>query len=125
MQKQIKKILIIDDEESVRKAFSLALEDTGYLVDGVESGEKGIDLHRSKKYDLIFLDLKMPGLNGVQTLLKIRQFDPDTPIYIVTAFEYEFLNEIQSSIKPGCKCELLHKPVSSDDIVLLATSLLE
>lgn len=120
----MKKILIIDDDESVRDIFSITLKKTGYVVDTVESGEKGVELHKSKKYNLIFLDLKMSGMNGIQTFQKIREFDLDTPIYIITAFEQEFLNEIQNSVKQGCKCDLLHKPISSEEIVLLTTSIL-
>ena len=46
---------------------------------------------KARKYDLVFLDLKMPGLNGVETLRELRQMDQDLPIYIVTAFHEEFL----------------------------------
>ena len=51
-----KHILVIDDEEAIRKSFVLALEDTGYIVDTAESGTKGVQMQTEKKYDVIFLE---------------------------------------------------------------------
>ncbi len=79
-----KKILIIDDEEAIRKSFLLSLEDTDYTVETAESGEIGIQKRREAIFDLIFLDLKMPGINGVETLFELRKIDQNVPIYIVT-----------------------------------------
>ncbi len=63
-----KHILVIDDDEAIRGSFQLALEDTDYNVDTSESAKEGIEKVQSKKYDLIFLDLKMPGRSGIETL---------------------------------------------------------
>ncbi|MBC8458237.1 MAG: response regulator, partial [Deltaproteobacteria bacterium] len=111
---------MIDDDESIRKSFSLALEDTEYQVDTVESGEKGIEMEQNNKYDLIFLDLKMPGLNGVETLRELRKIDKDVPVYIVTAFHKEFFEGLKSAGEDGIDFEVVKKPIGSDDIVLVA-----
>ena len=76
-----KHILVIDDNEVIRKSFVLALKDTKYQVDTAESGEEGVDKERSKKYDLIFLDLKMPGMSGIEALRHIRKVNQKTPVY--------------------------------------------
>lgn len=62
------KILIIDDDLAVRGAFSLILEDVGYEVHQAESGLQGIEMVKESRPDLIFLDLRMPSIDGVQTL---------------------------------------------------------
>ncbi len=117
-----KRILVIDDDRIIRKLFLHALEDTKYQVDTAESGERGIEMQREFKYDLIFLDLNMPGLNGIETLREIRMNDPDIPVYIVTAFYKEFLEEISSAIDEGLKFEITHKPITPDGIVFIAKS---
>ena len=120
-----KRILVIDDEEAIRKAFILALEDTAYQVDTAESGEKGIEMEKEANYDLIFLDLKMPGMNGVETLRELRKMDKDVPIYIITAFYEEFFEELKGVEKDGIDFEVLQKPFNSDQIILTTDSILK
>ncbi len=120
-----KRILVIDDDEAIRKSFMLALEDTVYQVDTAESGEKGIEMERKSKYDLVFLDLKMPGLNGVETLRGLRKIDKDVPVYIVTAFFKEFFEGLRSVEEDGIDFQMLKKPIGAEDIVLVAKGVLE
>ena len=63
-------VLVIDDESAVRKSFALALDEICH-VDVAESGEIGVDKFQKAHYELVFLDLKMPGMNGVETLKKL------------------------------------------------------
>ncbi len=120
-----KRILVIDDDEAIRKSFVLALEDTPYQVDTAASGEKGIEMEQNASYDLIFLDMKMPGLNGAQTLLRLRKIDKDVPVYIVTAFYKEFFEELKSAQEDGINFEIVKKPIGLDEIVLVAKGVLE
>ena len=120
-----KNILVIDDEEDLRESFVLALKDTGYQVDTAGTGEEGIKKERSKKYDLIFLDLKMPGINGIEVLRKIRIVNKETPIYIITAFYKEFANELIIAEKEKLTFELIKKPIRNDQILLITKSILE
>ena len=119
-----KRILVIDDQYAMRKSFALALEDTEYQMDTAESGEKGIEMEKEGKYDLIFLDLKMPGLNGVETLQELRKIDEGVPVYIITAFYEEFFEELKGAQKDGITFEVLRKPFTSEQIVLTAKSVL-
>lgn len=121
----IKRILIIDDDMVIRKLYMHALEDTTYQVDTADSGKKGIELFSEFNYDLIFLDLNMPEMNGIEILRKVRMIDPDIPVYIVTAFYKDFLDEISSAIDDGLKFEITHKPISPDQIALIAKGTLE
>ncbi len=120
-----KHILVIDDEEDIRNSVSLALKDTEYQVDTAETGEEGVKKERSKKYDLIFLDLKMPGMGGAKALQEIRKENKETLIYIMTAFYKEFCEELKTYEKEGIAYELIKKPIDSNKILLLTKSILE
>jgi CheY-like chemotaxis protein len=120
-----KRILVIDDEPGIRKSFITALEDTGYLVETAESGEVGIEKLEIQKYDLIFLDLNMPGLNGVETLRELREIDKDVPIYIVTAFHAAFTDQLKAAAADKIDFELLKKPLSGDQIVSITKGILD
>ena len=117
-------ILVIDDDEAVRKAFDLAYRDTSYQVETAESGEKGLEKESEVGFDLIVLDLKMPGLNGVQTLRELRKIDPNVPVYIVTAFHVEYFEQLTAASVDGLHFELLQKPVGADDLLLVAEGVL-
>ena len=118
-------ILVIDDEEVIRKSFILALEGTGYNVETAESGEKGIEKARETNFDLIFLDLKMPGLDGVETLRELWKIGQTVPIYITTAFYDDFIDQLQSATDDAISFYLLKKPVDGDEIRSMAQVLSE
>jgi DNA-binding response OmpR family regulator len=120
-----KRILVIDDDSAVRKSFVLALEDEDYQVDTAESGEQGIDMTSNTEYDLIFLDLKMPGINGVETLIRLRNAGYKMPIYIVTAFHKEFTDQLRVAAEEGYEFEVMQKPIESQDLVRLTSAILE
>lgn len=118
-----KNILIIDDDEAVRGAFSLILEDAGYEVAVAENGLEGIKMVQMKRPDLIFLDLRMPGIDGVETLRRLKSIDPDLCIYIVTAFANEFMEQLKVAHDEGLLFQLASKPLSSAQIKHIASSL--
>ena len=81
-----KRVLIIDDEESIRSILSDMLKIFGNECDCMEDGESAVQ-HLSKNsphYHAVFLDLHMPGIDGFETLRRIRSIDPDIPVYIVS-----------------------------------------
>ena len=113
-----KKILIIDDDKHVRFSFVLILKNQGYILKETESGEKGIEeLSYNDDYDLILLDLKMPGMNGIETLKKIRTINSKIPVFIVTAFQEEFLSELSDIKNKELNFELLQKPLDRNQIL--------
>jgi len=120
-----KHILVIDDEEAVRKSFILALKKTGYTVDTASNGREGLDLFMKKGYDLIYLDLKMPIMTGAEVLMKIREKDKAVPIYIVTAFHQEFFDQLKDARKAGADFELLMKPIGIEQIRTITEGILE
>ncbi len=113
-------ILVIDDQELIRKSFILALDGIGYNVETAESGERGIEKAQETNFDLIFLDLRMPGLDGVETLRELWQIGRSVPIYITTAFYDDFIDQLQSATDDGISFYLLKKPVDGDEIRSIA-----
>ena len=102
-------ILIVDDEPNVRLVFRTALESSGYAV--VEAGDGGSALARLRKEpaDLILLDLKMPGLDGIETLSRLRDAGSFTPVVIVTA--HGCIPDAVAAMKLGA-ADVIPKPVS-------------
>lgn len=82
----MKKILVVDDEESIRLLYKEELEDEGYDVDVAADGKEALTKLASYKPDLVTLDLKMPEMDGLEVLGKIREHDMDIPIVLLTAY---------------------------------------
>ncbi|MBS4049653.1 MAG: response regulator [Methylomonas sp.] len=109
-------ILVIDDDPAVRGAFKLILEEDGYSVREAENGLQGLKMVEQARPDLIFLDLRMPGIDGVETLRRLKALDPELNIYIVTAFAAEFMEQLKSAHEEGLQFELASKPLSASQI---------
>ncbi len=120
-----KRVLVIDDDLAIRKSFALALEDANCQVDTAESGEEGIDKASNTKYDLIFLDLKMPGINGVETLIRLRDNGHKMPVYIITAFHEEFMDQLRVATDEGYELEIMQKPIENHDLVRIIEAIFE
>ena len=79
-------ICIIDDDDQLRKSFDKLLCEEGYQVISAASGEAGIERIRERMPELVILDMRLPGMNGLETYKAIRQLDPKLPTIIMTAF---------------------------------------
>jgi len=79
-------ILIIDDDDPLRTSFQRLLKEEGYWVDSAPSGETGLNLMKSKIPDLVILDMRLPGMNGLETFRRIHAIEPKLPVIIMTAF---------------------------------------
>ncbi len=85
MENEIK-VLIVDDEDDFRKLLAFWLKSRGYCVVTASNGKEAIDLAKTEKPDIIFLDLNMPVMNGTDALKELRQFNKDVPVIIISAF---------------------------------------
>lgn len=119
-----KRVLVIDDDAAVRQAFELALYAEPYEVICAASGEDGAALATTQDCDLVYLDLRMPGIDGVETLRRIRAVKPDLPVYIATAFHREFLEQLAEARHQGLGFELLRKPLERQQIIHITRALL-
>ena len=79
-----KTVLVVDDEEVIRDFFIRAL--TGYKVLTASSGEEALDIIRKDKPDLVLLDIKMPGIDGIETLKRIKEIDSSIVVIMLSAF---------------------------------------
>ena len=80
------KILVIDDDDTICSLFKDTLEEAGHTVTTVNESSKGLELVKSQDYDLVFLDLKMPGMNGAELFRQIRVAKPNLPVTIITGY---------------------------------------
>lgn len=80
------RILVIDDDDAVREATAMFLEAERFEVVAVADGESGIDAVRAGSFDLVIVDLFMPGLDGLETTKAIRQLNPSLPVIAVSGF---------------------------------------
>jgi len=115
-------ILVIDDDAAVRGVFQLVLGEIGCEVRLAEDGLQGIAMAKAARPDLIFLDLKMPGIDGVETMRRLLALDHTLNIYIVTAFSQEYLADLQAAQAEGMTFQLANKPLSSTQIRHIARS---
>src|SRR5208337_5163622 len=80
------RFMVVDDELIVRESLAAWLEREGATVDRAESGEQALDLMQQSVYDILFVDIKMPGMGGFGLLGKVKKSFPSTVVVIITAY---------------------------------------
>ena len=88
-----KRILVVDDDKVIRELFRETLEAGGYQVMTAQDGNEALKLVKKWTFDLIFTDLKMPGMDGAETFRQVRQIDISVPIVIITGYALSTLME--------------------------------
>ena len=115
------KILVIDDETIICDSFTRILSKEGYKVDTKTSPQEGLDFAVSKNYNLVFLDLKMEEMNGMDLFHKLREKAPDLPVVVVTG--YPSIDTAIESIKLRAS-DYIYKPFTPDDILKLVKQII-
>lgn len=82
----MKKILVIDDEPTIRLLLKEAAKDWGYEYFEASRARQGIEIITNQKIDLILLDIQLPQMNGLEAIQKIRELNKDVPVFMITAF---------------------------------------
>src|SRR6478752_9938170 len=109
-------VLIVDDEAGVRSALGGVLRDEGYAVDAVESGEACLDRVTRAPYDVILLDIWLPGIDGLATLARLRERHVEVPIVMISG--HGNIESAVRAIKMGA-FDFVEKPLSLDKTVLV------
>jgi PAS domain S-box-containing protein len=108
------RILVIDDEESVRSVLSRILTQVKYQVNVAKDGEEGIRLFNEKEFDIVLTDLGMPGMSGWDVCRAIKKMNPRTPVGIITGWGMEIGEEKMKEVELDF---LISKPFDSNQIL--------
>jgi len=94
------RILIVDDEENIRLLFREELEDEGYEVDIASNGYEALEKLKVSPFNLVVMDIKMPGMDGIQTLNAIKNANKDQRVILCSAYG-EFKQDFSSWVSDG------------------------
>jgi two-component system, NtrC family, response regulator AtoC len=110
-------VLIVDDEQTLARSAKAFLADHGYEAEIAGSGEQALTLLASLQPDVVFADVRLPGMSGLDLLKRIREFDPVLPVIMVTA--YGSIEGAVEAVKLGA-FDYVKKPVDLEELKLLA-----
>jgi len=111
------RILIADDEDSLRWVLEKGLRGVGYDVTSVKDGEEAVRVFEAQPFDLVFLDVRMPGLDGLTALERIRDLRPDVYVIVMTA--HGSMDTAIKAMQRGAY-DYLNKPFDLDEVLLLS-----
>ena len=117
----MKRVLVVDDTKNIRLLLTKCLEHEGYQVETASDGQEALDMFRKERYDLAFLDIKMPRLSGTEVLKSIREMGIGTPVIIITAY---------ATVKNAVECTklgavtYLQKPFTAEKIRTVLSELM-
>lgn len=115
-------LLVVDDEQGVRDMMAFALSRRGFNVETAEGGLAAIEALRRRRFDLAITDLKMPGMDGVETLSALHALDPDLGVIILTG--YGTIDTAVACLKLGA-FDYLQKPFEMEELAALLQKALE
>jgi len=110
----LRKVLVVDDDAVVGKSFTRVLsENKGYVVTTVENAHEALKQMREQSFDVVFTDIKMPGMDGVELAERVKASQPWTPVVIITGYGTA---ENESRAKAAGVTDFVRKPLSPEMI---------
>ena len=119
MESNLRNVLIVDDDNGMRFTLQGIIEDEGYEVSAAIDGYQAIELAKETPFRLVFLDVSMPGLNGVETFLELKKIIPDARVVIMTGFSVE---ELVERARDEGIYTVLYKPMRAERVVEIVHS---
>ena len=116
------RILVVDDEKHIRKILSIMLSKKGYDVHTAESGDEALQITATTSFDAVITDIRMPGMDGLDLLARLKSQDPDAIVIVVTAFSS--VETAITAMKNGAY-DYISKPFKEDEIYLVLQKALE
>jgi len=114
-------ILIVDDEAGVRASLAGILGDEGYLVQGVDGGEACLQALEGRRYDLLLLDVWLPGMDGLEALARVRTLDPEMPVIVISG--HGSIETAVKAVRMGAQ-DFVEKPLSLEKTLLVVRNAL-
>jgi len=115
------RILVVDDEADITSSLKMGLERNGFQVDAYNEPKKALADFKSGRYDIIFLDIRMPQMNGFELYRELRKADEKVAIAFLTAFDI-YLDEFKK-LFPDMKVDtFLRKPIGINELVTYVKS---
>jgi len=115
-------ILVVEDGQSQREMLKDFFSKEGHMVAGAEDGNTAIEQVQGGHFDLLLLDFKMPGMNGIEVLKKIKDINPEISVVMMTA--YGTIETAVDAMKLGA-VDYISKPIDLDDLSLLVGRIAE
>ena len=115
-------ILVIDDEELIQALFKESLEELGHRVVTARNGSEGLELVKQRDFDLVFLDLKMPGMDGAEVFRQIKTIKPNLPVVIITGYPD---SDMMARALANGPFGVMNKPFSESDILAAVNSFIQ
>ncbi len=112
-------VLVVDDLKSSRLTLGGILEDEGHNVVLAENGYQAIEAAKQVPFDLVFMDIKMPGINGVQTFREVKRINPQAAVIMMTAYSVEDL--VREALEEGAYA-VVYKPFDMEHVVNIIES---
>jgi len=109
------RILVVDDEPIMRDSLSDWLREDGYEVGTAENGPRALEMAKSEQWDVLLVDLKMPGMDGIEVMQEVKKINKDTPVIIITA--YATVDTAVKAMKEGAY-DYIVKPFNPEEIGL-------
>ena len=115
--KRCGRILVVDDEETIGIGMSEILKDEGFEAAYAVNGRDAVQAIREVPFNLVFMDIVMPGMNGLETFREIKKNRPDTAVVLFTGYFRDAEDVILQGIKEGMIDDFIRKPYFADEII--------
>lgn len=119
------KILVVDDVEIVSIHLEEELRESGYEITSALSGEEAIEKAKKKNFDIVFVDLIMPRMDGVETCREIKKINPKTEIVLFSGHPTELELKKNAFIKAGGRDEFLRKPLIGGELLQIVEKIVD
>ena len=116
------RIMVVDDDPGMRITLEGILEDEGFEVVGVEDGHRAIDLAKDTRFALILMDIKMPGINGVDAYKEIKKVSPESVVVMLTGYSVEGL--VKEALAEGAYV-VVYKPFAVEQLMDIVHTILD